>query len=357
MSTYFCILTNVGTAKLANATALGQTLSLSKMALGDGGGSLPTPDQFQTSLVNEVRRELLNSVAIDADNPNWIVCEQVIPANEGGWTIRETGLYDEDGDLVAVGNFPETYKPVLEEGSGRTQTIRMVIQVSNAATVTLKIDPSVVLATREYVDEKDAAHIAADDPHTQYKEYADGKDEAHVAADNPHPQYHDASKLNAGTVSLERLPSEVLTTEKIDFVGSIHFFATETPPVGFLKANGAELSRVTYARLFSVIGTSWGEGDGSTTFHIPDARGEFLRGWDDGRGVDSDRILGSWQGDEIRSHRHSMTIMRTQEDGYTGAQKAANGTTNEGNMTWQTNYSGGNETRPRNLAGLICIKY
>jgi hypothetical protein len=168
MSTYFCILTSVGAAKLANATALGQTLEFSQMALGHGGGSLPVPNQSQVALIGEVRRAPLNSVEIDPDNPTWIVCEQVIPAETGGWTIRETGIYDTDGDLIAVGNFPETYKPVLEEGSGRTQTIRMVIQVSNAATVTLKIDPSVVLATREYVDLKDTAHAEAADPHPQY---------------------------------------------------------------------------------------------------------------------------------------------------------------------------------------------
>lgn len=160
MSTYFCILTSLGAAKMANATALGEVVEFSQMALGDGGGSLPTPDQSQISLVNEVRRAALNSVEIDPDNPTWIVCEQVIPAETGGWTIRETGIYDTDGDLIAVGNFPETYKPVLEEGSGRTQTIRMVIQVSNAATVTLKIDPSVVLATREYVDQSSDEHLA-----------------------------------------------------------------------------------------------------------------------------------------------------------------------------------------------------
>lgn len=217
MSTYFCILTNVGAAKLANATALGQTLSLSKMALGDGGGSLPTPDQAQTSLVNEVRRELLNSVTIDDDNPNWIVCEQVIPADEGGWTIRETGLYDEDGDLVAVGNFPETYKPVLEEGSGRTQTIRMVIQVSNAATVTLKIDPAVVLATREYVDQKNLAHVEAENPHPQYQTKVDAAEAGGETADQIDSLSSDLSSanlmINALKLQLSNNFSKMITSE------------------------------------------------------------------------------------------------------------------------------------------------
>lgn len=168
MSTFFTILTKVGEAKLANATALGQTVQFEKLAVGDGNGVLPTPDQNQTALINEVRRALLNAVEIDPNNPNWIICEQVIPEDVGGWTIREVGIYDVDGDLIAVGNFPETYKPILEEGSGRTQTVRIVLQVSSSSSVELKIDPSIVLATREYVDKKQADHLAASNPHSQY---------------------------------------------------------------------------------------------------------------------------------------------------------------------------------------------
>lgn len=207
MSTYFCILTSLGAAKMANATALGEVVEFSQMALGDGGGSLPTPDQSQTSLVNEVRRAALNSVEIDPDNPTWIVCEQVIPAETGGWTIRETGIYDTDGDLIAVGNFPETYKPVLEEGSGRTQTIRMVIQVSNAATVTLKIDPSVVLATREYVDKSSDEHLE------EAKSYSE-----------------DAGNLKSGQVAIDRLPVGALLPfgTKSDFLNGA-LFVTDIP--------------------------------------------------------------------------------------------------------------------------------
>ncbi|WP_154179670.1 phage tail protein [Vibrio furnissii] len=176
MSKFFTVLTKVGEAKLANATALGQTVQFEKLAIGDGNGALPVPDQNQTQLVNEVRRMSLNSVEIDENNPNWIICEQVIPEDVGGWTIREVGIYDVDGDLIAVGNFPETYKPILEEGSGRTQTVRVVLQVSATATVELKIDPSVVLATRQYVDIQDQKHEAKADPHPQYviKKIVDG---------------------------------------------------------------------------------------------------------------------------------------------------------------------------------------
>ena len=158
MSKFFTILTKVGEAKLANATALGQTVQFEKLAVGDGNGVLPTPDQNQTALINEVRREPLNAIEIDPNNPNWIICEQIIPEDVGGWTIREVGIYDVDGDLIAVGNFPETYKPILEEGSGRTQTVRIVLQVSSSSSVELKIDPSIVLATRDYVDKKLKEH-------------------------------------------------------------------------------------------------------------------------------------------------------------------------------------------------------
>ena len=149
---YFTLMTETGTAKLANATALGVPLKLTHMAVGDGGGTLPTPNSKQVKLVAEQRRAALNSLSIDSQNASQIIAEQVIPESDGGWWIREIGLFDSDGDLIAVGNCPESYKPQLAEGSGRTQTVRMVIITSSTDNITLKIDPSVVLATRGYVD-------------------------------------------------------------------------------------------------------------------------------------------------------------------------------------------------------------
>ncbi|EPP1150837.1 phage tail protein [Yersinia enterocolitica] len=151
---FFALLTNIGAAKLANATALGTRLEITQMAVGDGGGTLPTPNPAQTQLVNEQRRAALNTLSIDPINTSQIIAEQVIPEVEGGWWIREIGLLDKDGDLVAIANCAETYKPLMQEGSGRTQTIRVILIVSSTAAVTLKIDPSVVLATRKYVDDK-----------------------------------------------------------------------------------------------------------------------------------------------------------------------------------------------------------
>ncbi|MDE9459349.1 phage tail protein [Xenorhabdus bovienii] len=155
MSTkYFALLTRLGADKLANAAALGTKLEITQMAVGDGGGSLPTPHTTQAQLINERRRAAINVLSIDPKNTNQIIAEQVIPESEGGWWIREIGLFDKDGILIAVGNCAETYKPQLQEGSGRTQTLRMVLIVSSTDAVTLKIDPAVVLATREYVDSR-----------------------------------------------------------------------------------------------------------------------------------------------------------------------------------------------------------
>ncbi|WP_280042443.1 phage tail protein [Pseudomonas sp. Hg5Tf] len=157
-SKFYAILTNVGAAKQANADALGIPWKITQMAVGDGnpGGvenpALPQPDASWTSLLNEWRRAPLNQLKVDDKDNSVIVAEQVIPAEIGGRWIREVGLYDADGDLVAVANCAPTYKPLLNQGSGRTQVVRMNLVVSSSSNVQLKIDPSVVLATREYVD-------------------------------------------------------------------------------------------------------------------------------------------------------------------------------------------------------------
>ncbi len=176
---FYTLLTEIGAAKLASAAALGIPLKITQMAVGDGGGVLPTPSAQQTALVAEKHRAALNMLYIDPQNSSQIIAEQVIPETEGGWWIREVGLFDETGALIAVGNCPESYKPQLAEGSGRTQTVRMVLITSSTDNITLKIDPAVVLATRKYVDDKVlelkvyvddlmARHLAAADPHTQY---------------------------------------------------------------------------------------------------------------------------------------------------------------------------------------------
>ncbi|MBD8791209.1 phage tail protein [Pseudomonas syringae] len=158
-SQYYAILTNVGAAKQANADALGVAWQITHMAVGDANGTEPLPSATQTRLIREVRRAPLNSLDLDPKNPSVIVAEQILPADVGGFWIRELGLYDSDNNLVAVANCPPSFKPLLAQGSGRTQTVRINLIVSSAASVELKIDPTVVMASRAYVDQAVTAEI------------------------------------------------------------------------------------------------------------------------------------------------------------------------------------------------------
>ncbi|SCZ61003.1 phage tail protein, partial [Photorhabdus luminescens] len=208
---YFAILTKLGAAKLANAAALGTKISITHMAVGDGGGKLPEPDANQTQLVNERRRAAINTLSVDPVNTNQIIAEQIIPENEGGWWMREIGLFDSEDSLIAVANCPETYKPQLQEGSGRTQTVRMILIVNNTESVTLKVDPSVVLATREYVDKNTI----------EVKSYCDNAFKAHLAANDPHQQY--LLKEN-----LPPLPDALLTQKGVVQLSSATNSVSET---------------------------------------------------------------------------------------------------------------------------------
>ncbi|EKY9051371.1 phage tail protein [Shigella flexneri] len=440
MSTkFYTLLTDIGAAKLASAAALGVPLKITHMAVGDGSGVLPTPDAKQTALVNEKRRAALNMLYIDPQNSSQIIAEQVIPENEGGWWIREVGLFDESGALIAVGNCPESYKPQLAEGSGRTQTVRMVLITSSTDNITLKIDPAVVLATRKYVDDKAlelkvyaddqmAKHLAAPDPHSQYAPKASptftgtpkaptpaaGNNTTQVAttafvqaaltalingapatldtlkeiaaAINNDPNFSTtinnalALKAPLSSPALTGTPTaptaaqsvnntQIATTafvksaiagmvgsapaaldtlnELAAALGNDPNFATTmlnalagkqpldntltnlsgkdvaglltylglgegsalpvgvpvpwpsaTPPTGWLKCNGAAFSAEEYPELAKAYPTN----------KLPDLRGEFIRGWDDGRGIDTGRALLNWQPHTILDHAHYMEL-------------------------------------------------
>ncbi|WP_116585716.1 phage tail protein, partial [Escherichia coli] len=390
-------------------------------------------------LVNEKRRAALNMLYIDPQNSSQIIAEQVIPENEGGWWIREVGLFDESGALIAVGNCPESYKPQLAEGSGRTQTVRMVLITSSTDNITLKIDPAVVLATRKYVDDKAlelkvyaddqmAKHLAAPDPHSQYapKESptftgtpkaptpAAGNNTTQIAttefvqaaltalingapatldtlkeiaaAINNDPKFSTtinnalALKAPLSSPALTGTPTaptaaqsvnntQIATTafvksaiaamvgsapaaldtlnELAAALGNDPNFATTmlnalagkqpldntltnlsgkdvaglltylglgegsalpvgvpvpwpsaTPPTGWLKCNGAAFSAEEYPELAKAYPTN----------KLPDLRGEFIRGWDDGRGIDTGRALLNWQPHTILDHAHYMEL-------------------------------------------------
>lgn len=158
MSTFKSVVTDLGQARIAAAIDSGQDINITQMAVGDGGGRATEPVSTQTKLVKETYRIKLNSLKTDSKHANWIIAEAIIPASAGGFWMREMGLYADDGTLIAVCNMAETYKPALEEGSGRTQTLRMVITVTSTDAVSLTIDDSLIVATEEYVNDLLATH-------------------------------------------------------------------------------------------------------------------------------------------------------------------------------------------------------
>ena len=575
-SQFKAILTDIGAAKQANADALGIPWTFEQMGVGDANNTDPLPDAKQTRLINEKRRAPLNQLKPDPENPGVIVAEQVIPADVGGFWIREIGLYDLDGDLVAVANCAPTFKPLLAQGSGRTQIIRMVLSVSSLANIVLKIDPSVVLANLEYVDQsinkvlpgdktpgtfhrvetnQYGVVIAGSNPTTleafgitdgatkqelenavkglAATDYVDQSiDKVKVKVDElvdgstpagKAKQLETARKLSvsgaatgevmfdgtananialtladngvvAGSyakvvinakglvVGSERLhhsdipvlswsahigdkptslegygisnglfvdrvsqqrPTLAATTPglewntgaleirecglvgggqtgydyapKISFhwggvyggalgmasngdlcwqgqklwtqanfepatvvpAGAVIAFAFGHTPDGYLRANGAAVSRTAYPRLFAVIGGHYGAGDGHSTFNLPDTRGLFVRGLDEGRGFDAGRGLGSFQDsqnlwhdhlaetDEAPDHTHGMYPIAANISTSLGA-----GHFSVGNHPSQqtppagrhrhavtVHASGGHESRPVNIAFVYCIKY
>ncbi|ENF6419538.1 TPA: phage tail protein [Escherichia coli] len=377
---YYAILTNQGAARLANATMLGSKLNLTQMAVGDANGVLPTPNPAQTKLINQKRIAPLNLLSVDPNNQSQIIAEQIIPEDEGGFWIREIGLYDDKGVLIAVANCPETYKPQLQEGSGRTQTIRMILVVTNTKAITLKIDPSVVLATRKYVDDKISKHeqsrrhpdasltakgfvqlssttnstsetlaatpkavkaaydlangkYTAQDATTARKglvqlssatnstseilaatpkavkaayDLANGKQPADAtltalaglatAADRlPYFTGADRAALATLTAIGRAIIAKGSIKDVLNYLGLGEGSAlpvgvpvpwpTATPPAGWLKCDGRTFTKEQYPVLARVY----------PTLRLPDLRGEFIRGWDDGRKIDEGRKLLSWQ--------------------------------------------------------------
>ena len=148
---YYTLVTNIGAARIAKATALGTVVNLSQMAVGDGGGNPITPSATATALTREVYRASLNMLAVDENNQKQVIAELLIPEEQGDFTIREVGLFDDDNNLIAIGSIADSYKPLLSSGTASQQIIRMVIQIDNTDAVVLKVDPAVVLATRDFV--------------------------------------------------------------------------------------------------------------------------------------------------------------------------------------------------------------
>lgn len=481
-SQFFAILTAVGEAKQANATALGQPWTFSQMGVGDANGADPIPNRNQTRLINEWRRAAVNQVRTDPANPNIIITEQVIPADVGGKWIREIGLYDADGDLVAVANCAPSFKPLLVQGTGKTQIIRMNFIVANTASVVLKIDPGIVLATREYVDTQiieamakmdfkhsvlvaTTANIALSgvqtidgvllpaDARVLVKNQTAGKENGLyvVSSTGVWKRAQDADSsvevtpglfvsVEAGTLngdSVWQLVTDapiVLGTTALAFemavgrtgvsagsyanvsvdkcgrviagtnpttlaghgitdaytkdqitamiaqasslpVGSLISFPVDKVASGFLELDGSVKSAATYPDLAAFLGGAFNKGDeGVGNFRLPESRGEFLRGWDHGRGVDAGRAVGSWQKGSFHNVGAGPTLDLVADyiasAGDAGAVGMGYDLTDLANYP-DARFTNGNPsstglpvkaestygvTRPRNLAVMWCIK-
>lgn len=459
---YSTIHTNYGLQRLAQAEATGVAINLIEMAVGDGNGNPVTPTPSQTSLVRERFRATINRVYQSADDPLRFTAELVVPASVGGFTLREVGVFDDAGSLFVVGNLPATYKPSSSEGAYSDTVVRVDFLVSNASTITLQVDPNVVVVTQQWISNNVTAatiipggttgqllakHSNADgdyvwqDPTVANVVVDIVEDRQTLAAGQTVVDlvetityglavYIEGIRLNRGsgadewqpdpTVStrltlgksysagtnflgvnnepagsapapleqsqnLADVPNKATARTNLDVfskaetrqmapAGLVATFARNTAPSGWLKANGAAISRTAYADLFAAIGTTFGAGDGVNTFNVPDLRGEFIRCWDDGRGVDASRTFGG---------RQKGTIVGGKDDNNDAANPsflASGNSVDYGsdavsfadypgikayylNLTDKTavDSSGQNQffsvTRPRNVALLACIKF
>lgn len=467
MMQFSTIHTTAGLAAMSAAEASGTPINLTHMAVGDGSGNPVTPAEGQTGLVRELYRAAINRVykPDPTGQPTKYAVELVIPASEGGFVLREVGVFDAEGTLFVVGNLPETYKPEASEGAFSDTVVRVEFIATNANVVTIQLDPNVTVATQTWVTNNITAamlipggttgQVLTKDSNTdgdyvwedptdanvvvntieEYQTLADSQTVVTLTTVNTvglavyinglrlpqdgspegwAPDGADSSKLTLGQSypagseliavqnepaagfpdalltgqNLADVPDKALARQNLDIYsraqtdqkappGLVGHFARQSAPVGWLKANGAEISRLTYSSLFNAIGTAFGAGNGVDTFNLPDLRGEFMRGWDDGRGIDGGRGFASAQGDQFKSHghtgatntagAHSHNRPATSGDGNAANSNAVGGPASNTQVassvagahshTLSINPSGGAETRPRNVALLACIKF
>lgn len=354
-SQFFAILTNVGMAKQANADALGIPWLITQMGVGDANGTEPIPSASQTKLINEWRRKPLNQLKIDPVNPAVIIAEQIIPADEGGKWIREIGLYDADGDLVAVANCAPSFKPLLSQGSGRTQIVRMNFIVTSTGNIQLKIDPAIVLASRAYVDAAILEVLPKNKTPGEYTRVKVNDRGIVVSGDNPETLAAMGIKDSYTKAEIEAMIAQASALP----VGAMVAFPLDKVAPGFLELDGSVKSIAVYPDLAAFLGTAFNKGgEGAGNFRLPESRAEFLRGWDHGRGVDAGRAIGSNQlGSNIRGVASNSgtpspgNIWNNTEFDELGNQSfyVTQSTTTQ--FSVQTGV-----VRPRNLAVMWCIK-
>lgn len=431
--------TTAGLTAMTQAEASGTPINLTHMAVGDGNGNPVTPIESQSTLVREMYRATINRVFQDPVITNQFTCELVVPASVGGFVLREVGVFNSDGTLFAVGNLPETYKPMISEGSFADTIVRVQFAVTNSTVVNVVVNPSIAVATQSWVLNavtactimpggttgqilRKATNGCGDvewaDP-TDVNVVVDMIEEVHTLAaaqtvvtlaqcttyglavyiegvrlrgaqwtpDAIDPtkftlatSYPAGTKLTAvqnepagsapaplvKSLNLSDVPDKALARTNLDIfskaetrqmapASQIAYFARNTAPAGWLKANGAAISRTAYADLFAAIGTTFGVGDGFNTFNLPDLRGEFVRGWDDARGIDASRGFGSAQAAATKILSTAGVSQYMGGEIYTGQGGITIG--GYASTPFSSLFENGPETRPRNVALLACIKF
>ena len=477
MADYYTLLTNAGIAYETACKAAGVPIKLSQISVGDGGGAVYNPAATATALKREVWRGPLNALFQDEKNPSWLLAEVTIPPEEGGWYVREAGLWTDTGILYAIVKYPESFKPVLAtSGSGKEFYIRSIFETSNASLVTLLIDDTVVKATRAWVmgyladelaklDGKQSVRVAATgnivlsgaqqidgvavvagqrvlvagqtvakdngiyvaangdwvrsvDSNTSAKVTpglnvmveegtANGDSLWHLVTNGPISLGTTALSFEmlAGRTGIQAGTYKSLTVDKYGRataganpetlagfgikdtytkpeiealiaqasalpIGAVVAFPKSAVPPGFLEVNGSVQSIATYPDLFAYLGTAFNTGgEGAGNFRLPESRGEFLRGWDHGRGIDAGRALGSYQTDTLQNITGAISAGNNTQLGssVSGAYIGVGGAVNQptgatvGGITSYTFDASrvartSTETRPRNLAVMWCIK-
>lgn len=374
-SQFFAILTNVGMNKQANADALGIPWLITQMGVGDANPNgladppNPVPSASQTKLLNEWRRKPLNQLKIDPVNPAVIIAEQIIPADEGGKWIREIGLYDADGDLVAVANCAPSFKPMLSQGSGRTQIVRMNFIVTSTGNIQLKIDPAIVLASRAYVDAAILEVLPKNKTPGEFTRVKVSDRGIVVSGDNPDTLAGMGIKDSYTKAEIEAMIAQASALP----VGAMVAFPLDKVAPGFLELDGSVKSIAVYPDLAAFLGTAFNKGgEGAGNFRLPESRAEFLRGWDHGRGVDVGRAIGSSQLDALQNITGQYaanngvqlaatgTVLGAFTATASGGTQLPNGTASSGviNMNFDASKVArtADETRGRNLAVMWCIK-
>lgn len=363
------MLTTQGAAKKTNCDALGIPWEPRYMLIGDANGTDPVPSASQTKLVNQVYRAQLNQLRVSPTDSNVLIAELVLPPDVGGWWIRELALEDKDGVFCAVANAAPSYKPLLAQGSGRNQVVRMHIITSGTSNIQLKIDPSVVLATRGYVDDLINGLLPANKVAGTYTKVTVNDRGVFMSGSNPTTLAGFGIKDTYTKTEIESMIAQASALP----VGATVAFPLDKVAPGFLELDGSVKSIAVYPDLAAFLGTAFNKGDeGAGNFRLPESRGEFLRGWDHGRGVDAGRAIGTYQkgsllhgNDDNGAEIHGLNGINANRVGlgwdlpvmadysgsgaYTASGVAVPGTS----LFAQAHYG---ISRPRNLAVMWCIK-